>query len=111
MQPQSCLFGDTCFAPNVIVVLILYRGEARILRGGENIRGRAVFVHGQQRCLELPRGVSLTLHRGEILGIAGIIGAGRTELLRAVFGLDPVRRGRVVVKSMEGGRAGPRFLA
>ena len=40
---------------------------------------------------ELPRGVSLTLHRGEILGIAGIVGAGRTEMLRAVFGLDPVR--------------------
>ena len=46
---------------------------------------------------ELPRGVDLTLHRGEILGVAGIVGAGRTELLRAVFGLDPVRRGRVVV--------------
>jgi ribose transport system ATP-binding protein len=46
---------------------------------------------------DLPRGVSLTLHRGEILGIAGIVGAGRTELLRAVFGLDPVRSGQVRV--------------
>ena len=36
---------------------------------------------------------SLTLHRGEILGIAGIVGSGRTELLRAVYGLDPVRSG------------------
>jgi ribose transport system ATP-binding protein len=44
---------------------------------------------------ELPCGVDLTLHRGEILGIAGIVGAGRTELLRAIFGLDPVRRGQV----------------
>jgi ribose transport system ATP-binding protein len=46
---------------------------------------------------ELPHGVDLTLHRGEILGVAGVVGAGRTELLRAVFGLDPVRRGAVVV--------------
>jgi ribose transport system ATP-binding protein len=45
----------------------------------------------------LPRGVSLTLHRGEVLGVAGIVGAGRTELLRAVFGLDPVRGGEVRV--------------
>src|SRR5262249_54640896 len=56
----------------------------------------------------LPCGVSLTLHRGEILGIAGIVGAGRTELLRAVFGLDPVRQGRILVKSIEGSRLRPR---
>src|SRR5437764_4345286 len=56
---------------------------------------------------ELPRGVSLTLHRGEILGVAGILGAGRSELLRAVYGLDPVRSGHVVVKSV-GGPAGVR---
>ena len=61
----------------------------------------------------MPRGVDLTLHRGEILGVAGVVGAGRTELLRAVFGLDPVRSGRVVVHVRSGGvredrRAGPR---
>ena len=57
---------------------------------------------------ELPRGVSLTLRRGEILGIAGVVGAGRTELLRAVFGLDPVRRGRVVVRTFSGASSTPR---
>jgi ribose transport system ATP-binding protein len=57
---------------------------------------------------ELPRGVSLTLHRGEVLGLAGIVGSGRTELLRAVFGLDPVRAGRVVVKQVGSARAGAR---
>ena len=45
----------------------------------------------------LPVDVDLSLRRGEILGLAGLIGAGRTELARAVFGLDPVRRGRVKV--------------
>ncbi len=43
----------------------------------------------------LPDGVSLTLRRGEILGIAGLVGAGRTETVRAVFGLAPVARGQV----------------
>jgi len=38
---------------------------------------------------------SFTLHRGEILGIAGLLGAGRTRLLRGLFGLDPVKRGSV----------------
>ena len=49
-----------------------------------------------------PDQVTLALHRGEVLGIAGIIGSGRTELLRAVFGLDPVRAGRIKVKAYEG---------
>jgi ribose transport system ATP-binding protein len=59
----------------------------------------------------LPQGINLTLHRGEILGLAGIVGAGRTELLRAVFGLDPVRRGTVKVSGVAvpvRGRALPR---
>jgi ribose transport system ATP-binding protein len=42
-----------------------------------------------------PSSASLKLRRGEVLGIAGLVGAGRTELLRAVFGLDPIRRGTV----------------
>jgi ribose transport system ATP-binding protein len=55
---------------------------------------------------KLPRGASLTLHRGEILGIAGLIGAGRTELLRALFGLDPIVRGEVRVgTNVDRGRA------
>jgi len=42
-----------------------------------------------------PQEVSLELRRGEIVGLAGLIGAGRSELLRCIFGLDPVRSGRV----------------
>jgi ribose transport system ATP-binding protein len=43
----------------------------------------------------LPRSASLTLRRGEILGLAGLMGAGRSELLRALFGLEPIVRGEV----------------
>jgi len=52
------------------------------------------------RGLEAPpavRGVSFELRRGEVFGIAGLMGSGRTELVRAVFGLDPIARGEVVV--------------
>jgi ribose transport system ATP-binding protein len=49
-----------------------------------------------------PVDAQLTLHRGEILGIAGLVGSGRTELLRAVFGLDPVRSGDITVRSVHG---------
>ncbi|AKV01979.1 Ribose ABC transport system, ATP-binding protein RbsA [Labilithrix luteola] len=42
-----------------------------------------------------PRSASFVLRRGEVLGIAGLVGSGRTELLRAIVGLDPVRGGRI----------------
>ncbi|MES1255292.1 MAG: sugar ABC transporter ATP-binding protein [Acidobacteriota bacterium] len=38
---------------------------------------------------------SFTLHRGEVLGIAGLLGAGRTRLLRTIFGLERVRDGQI----------------
>lgn len=48
-----------------------------------------------------PRSVNLTLRAGEILGVAGLVGAGRTETLRACFGLDRIRQGNVLVLSRE----------
>ncbi len=42
--------------------------------------------------------LSLSVRAGEIVGVAGLIGAGRTELLRALFGLDPDARGRLEVQ-------------
>ena len=41
--------------------------------------------------------VSFTLHKGEILGFAGLVGAGRTELARAIFGIDKIDSGKIYV--------------
>lgn len=51
--------------------------------------GAPLLVIRDLRGQEAPRQVTLTLHRGEILGIAGLVGAGRTETFRTLFGLDP----------------------
>jgi ribose transport system ATP-binding protein len=49
----------------------------------------------------LVRDVSFTLRKGEILGFAGLMGAGRTEVARAVFGADPIESGEIVVKGVK----------
>jgi ABC-type sugar transport system ATPase subunit len=42
--------------------------------------------------------VNFRLKRGEVLGIAGMLGSGRTELLRGIFGADPVDEGEVIIE-------------
>lgn len=49
--------------------------------------------------VRMPHDVTLQLRRGEILGISGLVGAGRTELLRCLFGLDATKSGQVRVAS------------
>ncbi len=47
------------------------------------------------------RGISFDLHAGEILGVAGLVGSGRTELARVLFGADPFDEGTIVVEGKE----------
>ncbi|MDR2375794.1 MAG: sugar ABC transporter ATP-binding protein [Treponema sp.] len=45
--------------------------------------------------------VSFTLHKGEVLGLAGLVGSGRSELLRAIFGAMPHRSGKIFIEGKE----------
>ncbi len=45
--------------------------------------------------------VSFSLHKGEILGFAGLVGAGRTEVMRALFGADEKTAGKIFIKGRE----------
>lgn len=52
--------------------------------------------------------VSFEVHRGEVVGIAGLVGSGRSETLRGIFGADPATRGSVEVVDQDGGLRGYR---
>lgn len=47
------------------------------------------------------KNVSFEVRRGEVLGITGLVGAGRTEAMRAVFGADPLDGGRVILNGRQ----------
>jgi ribose transport system ATP-binding protein len=54
------------------------------------------------------REVSFSVAAGEIVGLAGLMGSGRTELARVLFGIDPVRSGSIKVRGRELHLRGPR---
>ncbi len=57
--------------------------------------GEVILTLDRVSGYKIPTTVSLEIHRGEILGISGLVGAGRTELLRCLAALDPVRSGKI----------------
>ena len=54
-----------------------------------------VILKCEHLCNNKLRDVSFELRKGEVLGIAGLVGAGRTELARALFGADPLLSGKI----------------
>jgi ribose transport system ATP-binding protein len=61
-------------------------------------RGAPVLIAANVTTERLAHPVGLTLYEGEILGLAGMVGAGRTEVARALFGADALRSGKVLLK-------------
>ena len=76
--------------------------KERAARGEEVLRVEDLTTRGGLD------GVSFSLHKGEVLGVAGLLGAGRTELARAIFGLDKLERGTVRIKGRERRIGSPR---
>jgi len=86
--------GDTAAATHDdIVALMVGESVANLFPRSSRTRGEGIL---EVNALE-PGSASFTLHRGEIFGVAGVLGSGRTRLLRTLFGLEPVRSGRVRV--------------
>src|ERR1700722_17491343 len=63
-------------------------------------RGEVALEVRSLNCGPLVRNVSFTLRRGEILGFAGLMGAGRTEVARAIFGADRIESGEIIVRGV-----------
>jgi ABC-type sugar transport system ATPase subunit len=74
--------------------------EIKALRSGSTTRAE-ILLEVDDLTGDRFRNISFRLHRGEILGMAGLIGAGRTEIARAIFGADRVRSGSVSIKGKQ----------
>lgn len=90
---------DTCFED--LIQLMVGQKVAEMFPRVEHTKGDAILSLKEIKGRTMAVPVSLELARGEILGVAGLIGSGRTEVLRTVFGLEAVEKGCLVVSGFE----------
>lgn len=67
--------------------------KIEIAQGAERLRVENLSVKGKLK------GISFSVKSGEIVGVAGLMGAGRTEMAKAIFGLEHVQEGQIYVDS------------
>ena len=67
------------------------------VRSGREAAGPVALEARHLRRLPAVRDVSLTLHSGEVLGLAGLVGAGRSEVARLLFGADQLQGGEMLL--------------
>lgn len=93
---QSVGGGVTADAsPDQIISMMVGRKVADLYPRSKREPGEVILKVKSIASMGKPVAASLTLHRGEVFGIAGLVGAGRTELLQAIFGLRRVRSGQI----------------
>ncbi|MDX6497967.1 MAG: ribose transport system ATP-binding protein [Blastocatellia bacterium] len=83
-----------------LIVQMVGRPVENLFPARERLRGDQVLL--EVRDLSAPphlREAGFSLHAGEILGVAGLMGSGRTEMVRAIFGLDSAQSGKFKLRS------------
>lgn len=75
--------------------------EFESMYGGAAVPGRETIMEVRGLTSRLVEGISFELKRGEILGFSGLVGAGRTEMARALFGIDKILSGTVTIEGKQ----------
>jgi ribose transport system ATP-binding protein len=71
--------------------------ETKVQKGVSRRQGTPLLEVRHLSCLSGVNDVSFSLYSGEVLGVVGLMGSGRTELVQAIFGMNPIKAGEVNV--------------
>jgi ribose transport system ATP-binding protein len=92
----SLLAGDA--TPDDLVTLMVGRKvDMSYYRGERPKAGECLLEVRNMSASNGVHGVSLKVHAGEIVGLSGLVGSGRTEVARAIFGVDALTSGEVLI--------------
>jgi ribose transport system ATP-binding protein len=90
-----------------LIAKMVGRAQQTLFPTRSNSPGETILEVQNLVAPPLLKNASFTLRRGEILGIAGLMGSGRTPLLRAIFGLDQIESGKIIIKKIGRDRGTP----
>ena len=79
------------------VIEMMVGRQVLIQRVGEGSRTDVPLLQVEHLSGDRFEDISFQLNRGEILGFAGLVGAGRSEVARAIFGADPIKTGKLLI--------------
>ena len=85
-----------------IIAMMVGRDVKDLYPRNKHTSGKTVLDIKKISGVKKPRFANLQLREGEVFGIAGLVGAGRTELLEAIFGLEPIIDGEITVGTFKG---------
>ena len=83
---------------NELIKMMVGRELSDIFPKYEVDQGEKVFEVKGLSSNDVFEDISFSVKRGEILGIAGLVGAGRSEIVRAIFGFDPLDSGEIILE-------------
>lgn len=97
-----------CTRADLIAAML---GGAAITQASGKLDGRHIgdspVLEARGLATEHIDSFNLSLYSGEVLGLAGLLGSGRTEMMRALFGADPSTRGDLLRQGVSAGRMNP----
>jgi ribose transport system ATP-binding protein len=83
--------------PNDVIQMMIGRKLTAMFPKRKRNIGEEVFSVKNIQRGKFVKNVSFSLHKGEVLGLAGLVGSGRTETLRAIFSADPKDKGQIFI--------------
>ncbi len=87
--------------PSKVIALMVGRTVDDLFPRPRNIVGEPILEVQNLAITDPAQNVSFTLHQGEILGVAGLVGSGRTPLAETIFGLRRALRGKILIGGKE----------
>lgn len=95
---------DTCDITDITqddIVAMMVGRNIEDMYGDKRAVGGEVILEVRKLTNNFVKDISFDLKRGEVLGFSGLVGAGRTEMAHALFGLDPITSGEVIFEGKQ----------